>query len=195
MCHTNATMVPWSMRRDCMVLFARRLQEDRLVMNRSPGSWFLQAFQSPMSHQILAHQIGRGLTVFTGLLTSGKATDLECDCCPLAAAAREANSAAERAAARKSAKYVDIESDYIFQYSRQWPFNLWVQLTSLVALFCTNVVASFLFIQAMTGKPFLARPALKCRRAYILPLRFFLSFFFFRRLISKVARKCLLGTH
>ena len=74
--------------------------------------------------------------------------------CPLAdsyvaAAAREAGSAAEEAATRKTAKYSNIQAYHIFS---QLPLSHWVQSMPRVASSFRNSVASLLISRATTEK-------------------------------------------
>jgi len=67
-----------------------------------------------------------------------------------ATSAREAASAAEDASARKSAKYINTETNYVCSQS---PLSHLAQLACLVVLFYPNSVASFPLNQAITEKP------------------------------------------
>jgi len=67
----------------------------------------------------------------------------------VAAAAREAGSAAEEAAIRKTAKYSNIQAHHIFS---QLPLSCWVQSMRRVAFSFRNSVASLLISRATTEK-------------------------------------------
>jgi len=76
--------------------------------------------------------------------------------CPLAdsyvaAAAREAGSAAEEAATRKSEKYSNIQADHIFK-PVLLPLSHWVQPVRRVAFSSLISVASLSISRAMTEK-------------------------------------------
>ena len=88
----------------------------------SPWLWFLLAFHAPKSHLVLADPMGNGRMVFLwSPWKAGKPLTWDVTViCPLAdsyvaAAAREAGSAAEEAATRKTAKYSNIQAHHFFQ--------------------------------------------------------------------------------
>ena len=79
---------------------------------------------------------------------------------------------------------VDLENRIKTLFKRFLGIDIW--LNQYRSANCVNVLRSIYLLNAQNTHCLSARTASQCRRAYILPLWFFLFPFFFRRLISGV---------